>query len=240
VMATVPTPGPASRPRGGIESRPDQCTDIEMTESLTPTCGLSPMTEPMYRRIAEDLHARIDSGELRLGHQLETEIERERYGVSRDTIRDAIKLLTTLGLVETRPGQGTFVVRKMDPYLTQDQVARALEWSPSKLTRLEGKEARVPWRPVGAVVSAGVPSAVGMVHPFIGVGMAVVELAAALTVIGTVLFGSPELSERAFRLLRWIANRPEPPAPSERPGNRGICPKPQPGNAIPRRGLSRS
>ena len=37
-------------------------------------------------------------------------------------------------------------------------------------------------------------------------GMAIAELAVALTVIGTALFGSPELSERAFRLLRW--NRP--------------------------------
>ena len=25
-----------------LEPRPDQCTDIEMTESLTPRCGLSP------------------------------------------------------------------------------------------------------------------------------------------------------------------------------------------------------
>ena len=76
------------------------------------------------------------------------------------------------------------------------------------------KAARVPWRPVGtSLISAGVPTAIGMVHPFIGVGMAIVELALALTVIGTALFGSPELSERAFRLLRWIANRPEPASP---------------------------
>lgn len=51
--------------------------------------------------------------------------------------------------------------------------------------------------------------------------MAIVELAVALTVIGTALFGSRELSERAFRLLRWMANRPEPLAPSERPQDRG-------------------
>jgi hypothetical protein len=47
VMATVPTPGPASRPRGGIESRPDQRTDIETTKSLTPTCGLSRRNGPV-------------------------------------------------------------------------------------------------------------------------------------------------------------------------------------------------
>jgi hypothetical protein len=74
-----------------------------------------------------------------------------------------------------------------------------------------GKQA---WRSIGAsMISTGVPTAVGMVHPFIGIGIAAIELAVALTVIGTALFGSRELSERAFRLLRWIANRPEPPAP---------------------------
>ena len=40
------------------------------------------------------------------------------HGASRNTVRDAIKWLTTLGLVETRPGQGTFVVKKIDPFIT--------------------------------------------------------------------------------------------------------------------------
>jgi GntR family transcriptional regulator len=43
---------------------------------------------------------------------------REHYGASRNTVRDAIKLLTALGLVETKPGQGTFVVRKIEPHVT--------------------------------------------------------------------------------------------------------------------------
>ena len=77
------------------------------------------MGSPMYRQIAEDLRAQIESGKLKPGQQLETEIElRERYGASRNTVRDAIKLLTTLGLVETRAGQGTFVVNKIDPLVT--------------------------------------------------------------------------------------------------------------------------
>ena len=38
--------------------------------------------------------------------------------------------------------------------------------------------------------------------------------AVALTVIAVALFGSQALSERAFRLLRWFGNRPEPPAPN--------------------------
>jgi GntR family transcriptional regulator len=77
------------------------------------------MANPMYRQIAEDLRAQIEAGELRPGQQLRTEIElRDRYGASRNTVRDAVKLLTSLGLVETRPGQGTFVVEAMDPFVT--------------------------------------------------------------------------------------------------------------------------
>jgi GntR family transcriptional regulator len=77
------------------------------------------MANPMYRQIAEDLRTQISSGTLRPGQQLQTELElREHYGASRNTVRDAIKWLTTLGLVETKPGQGTFVVKKIDPYVT--------------------------------------------------------------------------------------------------------------------------
>jgi GntR family transcriptional regulator len=73
----------------------------------------------MYRRIAEDLRTQIESGVLEPGQQLRTELElREHYEASRNTVRDAIKWLTTLGLVETRPGQGTFVVKKIDPFVT--------------------------------------------------------------------------------------------------------------------------
>jgi len=78
------------------------------------------MANPMYRQIAEDLRAQIESGRLEPGQQLRTELElREQYGASRNTVRDAIKWLTNLGLVETRPGQGTFVVQKIDPFVTK-------------------------------------------------------------------------------------------------------------------------
>jgi GntR family transcriptional regulator len=77
------------------------------------------MSTPLYRQIAEDLREQIESGKLKPGQQLRTELElREHYGASRNTVRDAVKWLTTLGLVETRPGQGTFVVQKIDPFVT--------------------------------------------------------------------------------------------------------------------------
>lgn len=75
--------------------------------------------EPLYRRIAEDLLRRIESGEMAPASQLPSELElRENYSASRNTVRDAVKLLIMRGLVETRPGQGTFVVEKIDPFVT--------------------------------------------------------------------------------------------------------------------------
>lgn len=98
------------------------------------------MAEAMYVVIADDLRHKIESGELAPGVQLKTEVElREEYGqeewgrdgkVSRNTVRDAIKLLVARGLVETRPGQGTFVMRKMTPFvskLTADPEAGGVE-----------------------------------------------------------------------------------------------------------------
>jgi DNA-binding GntR family transcriptional regulator len=77
------------------------------------------MAEPMYRQIADDLRIKIQSGEIAPGAQLPTEIElMDRYDASRNTVRDAIKLLTIGSLVETRPGQGTFVVEKINPFVT--------------------------------------------------------------------------------------------------------------------------
>jgi GntR family transcriptional regulator len=73
----------------------------------------------MYHRIADEIRKRIESGELPRGSQLPTELElREQYEASRNTIRDAIKRLTGQGLVETRQGQGTYVTRDIDPFVT--------------------------------------------------------------------------------------------------------------------------
>lgn len=77
------------------------------------------MAEPMYRQIADDLRRKVETGELKRGGQLPTEIDlREQYDASRNTVRDAIKWLTTRGLVETRPGQGTFVTERITPFVT--------------------------------------------------------------------------------------------------------------------------
>jgi GntR family transcriptional regulator len=77
------------------------------------------VAQPLYQQIADDLRQMIESGTLSPGQQLPTELElRESYDASRNTIRDAIKRLVSLGLVETRPGAGTFVTQGLDPFVT--------------------------------------------------------------------------------------------------------------------------
>ncbi len=72
-----------------------------------------------------------------------------------------------------------------------------------------------PWRAVGVgIASFGTPVGIGVAHLGLGEIVAAVEVVAALTITGTALFGSAALSERAFRLLRWLGNRPEPPSPA--------------------------
>ncbi len=77
------------------------------------------MPQALYLRIADELQEQIRSGDLSPGSQLPTEDDlRDQYRASRNTIRDAIKRLVGQGLVETRPGQGTFVTTKVDPFVT--------------------------------------------------------------------------------------------------------------------------
>jgi GntR family transcriptional regulator len=77
------------------------------------------VADSLYRRIAETIRAEIEAGTFGPGSRLPTELElADRWGTSRSTIRDAIKVLTTKGLVDARPGQGTFVVGVIDPFVT--------------------------------------------------------------------------------------------------------------------------
>ena len=64
-----------------------------------------------------------------------------------------------------------------------------------------------------AAALLGTPLGIGIFDPTLGELIACIEIVVALTVIAVALFGSQALSERAFRLLRWLSNRAEPPAP---------------------------
>lgn len=62
------------------------------------------------RRIADDLRASIERGELSLGGKLPSERDlAARYGTARNTAREAISILQSEGLVVAQHGRGVFV-----------------------------------------------------------------------------------------------------------------------------------
>ncbi len=67
-------------------------------------------TERLYQQIVEQIEHRFVSGELKVGDKLPSERElAEQFGVSRIAVREAVKALREKGLVEIRPGRGTFI-----------------------------------------------------------------------------------------------------------------------------------
>jgi GntR family transcriptional regulator len=77
------------------------------------------MAGPLYRQIANQLRRRIEAGDLREGMQVPTEDQlMASYHASRNTVRGALKELTTRGLVYTLHGKGTFVAERVSPIVT--------------------------------------------------------------------------------------------------------------------------
>ena len=77
------------------------------------------MAGPLYRQIAGDLRRKIESGEVGQRTRLPTEDQlMASYHASRNTVRNALKELTTRGLVYTLHGKGTFVSEQISPILT--------------------------------------------------------------------------------------------------------------------------
>jgi hypothetical protein len=75
-----------------------------------------PEPEYAYVKVADDIEARIRSGELAPGSQLPGEqVLRQRYGSALSTIRRAAHILRDRGLIVTRTSLGSFVVREIPP-----------------------------------------------------------------------------------------------------------------------------
>lgn len=64
----------------------------------------------LFEQIVEQIRERIVRGELRAGDRLEPERELAvAFGASRTAVREALKTLAQMGLVEMTPGRGTVV-----------------------------------------------------------------------------------------------------------------------------------
>ena len=77
------------------------------------------VAELAYIRVADNIAARIESGELRPQGRLRAERELAGHsGVAYGTIRRAMKELRARGLVLSVPGRSTFVTAKGGPRCT--------------------------------------------------------------------------------------------------------------------------
>ena len=64
----------------------------------------------IYQEIVRQVKGMIAEGRLRSGDQLPPERDlAEKFVVSRTSVREALRALESLGLIEIRPGEGTFV-----------------------------------------------------------------------------------------------------------------------------------
>jgi len=76
---------------------------------------------PLYEKIYRELRTRIDSGQLREGDQVPTELElADEFHVSRGTARQAISRLVQEGAVERTAGRGTFVLSRRLVYTARE------------------------------------------------------------------------------------------------------------------------
>ena len=76
---------------------------------------------PLYREVYLDLLARIQRGEYSSGLRLPTDDQlAEQYGVSKITVRQALSVLVSEGLVERWPKRGSFVTRDLSGRVARD------------------------------------------------------------------------------------------------------------------------
>lgn len=73
--------------------------------------GFSPIRhERIYQKIVDQIREMLNSGQLSPGDRLPSEREiAEQLQVSRPAVREAFSALEMMGLIEVRPGEGTFV-----------------------------------------------------------------------------------------------------------------------------------
>lgn len=68
---------------------------------------------PLYRRVVDALREEIARGALGVGERLPSEDALcRRFGVSRHTVREALRILRDEGLIASRQGAGTTVLRR--------------------------------------------------------------------------------------------------------------------------------
>lgn len=72
-------------------------------------------SKKIYEYVVEQIQQMIVNGDLKSGDKLPSERElAERLKVSRTSIREALRALEVLGLIESRQGEGNFIKKSLD------------------------------------------------------------------------------------------------------------------------------
>lgn len=111
-----------------------------MSDNIHPIVLFSrPRSEPLPHLLAAAIREAIQEGRLPLGSQLPSEPEfAEQLGVSRTTLRDAVRILVSSGTLERRRGVGTFVAKSpliniregLETLVSTTEVIRAQGYDP--------------------------------------------------------------------------------------------------------------
>lgn len=74
----------------------------------------------IYQQVINQIQDMILSGKLKKGDKLMSERElSEKMGVSRTSIREALRVLETMGIIESRQGEGNFICNNIESSLIQ-------------------------------------------------------------------------------------------------------------------------
>ena len=74
----------------------------------------------IYQQVINQIQDMILSGKLKKGDKLMSERElSEKMGVSRTSIREALRVLETMGIIEGRQGEGNFICNNIESSLIQ-------------------------------------------------------------------------------------------------------------------------
>ncbi|MCR8745278.1 FadR/GntR family transcriptional regulator [Romboutsia lituseburensis] len=77
-------------------------------------------SKKVYEQVIEQIQESILSGELKKGDKLPSERElSDRMRVSRTSIREALRVLETMGVVESRQGEGNFICTNIEKSLIE-------------------------------------------------------------------------------------------------------------------------
>ena len=78
------------------------------------------MEQKTYRTVLSYIKDMIRSGRLAVGDRLPTErCLSSELSISRNTVRDAMRILESMGIVESRQGSGNYLAARMDQYLSE-------------------------------------------------------------------------------------------------------------------------